>query len=233
MFKSDRLFVIGSRNGRVARVGYNPRTGANRSKATGEVDNAGDVAALQLVNYTIGQLIEQGFKGKVTIVTHDDIAVRGFEFRKAVNAGHDPLTALSKDWMDEEYLGMIEEFCSAMSETSADVGFMKMKNIRYWDIKVADEFVAVDETNKELVGTQLEFVDGVSGVYVAQTKLNGKFTVTTHHERLNGERVECLSLERAAVNANLINLRKAEDAVWNACPVPEVDFDNVEESEAI
>lgn len=237
MFKSNKLILIASRGNRSARISYNPLNGKDKNKLVGEVENGGNMAALQLVNYTIGQLIESGFNGRATIVTHDSVAARAYSYRKAVNEDKDPVTEMVNDKMSDEYILMVEEFVQALNDAAdlgAEIRFVKMKNLHVWDLRKDEKFVPVTDENRELIGTTLDFVDGVAGEYVAQTNLlNGKYVLTTHTERIERTNVECLALVRPANSISMTNVLKAEEAVWSLCPDVEIDFDDFDETDAI
>ena len=233
MFKSNKLIVIASRGLNSARISYNPMTGKEKNKLVGDVEQGGNMAALQLVNYTLSQLIESGFTGKATIVTHNDVATRGYSFRKANNAGLDEVSAMITETMSPEYAVIVEEFCAAMTdliELGADIRFVKFKNLHVWDLKIADEFIPVTEENKNLVGTFLDFADGICEEYAAQTNLlKGKYEITTYNERIDGKSVEVLALVRPCHSVAMMNLHKAESAVWALCPEVEIDFDEFDD----
>jgi hypothetical protein len=211
---NSRTMVIVSRGGNVARVSYNPRQPKKVSELLGEVELQGDVAALQMVTFTLEQFAQDMFEGEVSIVTHDDVAIRAFEYKKAVNGGLDKFSALAKDWMDEEYLQSIEAFIEALDNCPADVKFNKLSNVYVWSITVAEGIeVKADDV--------LEFKDGLAleGAIASQIKLNNKYKVVNY----KGE----LALERPNNSVDAQNVLKAIDYAWSKCPREEIGFEGV------
>ena len=217
MFKSNRIFTIVSRGGKVARVSYDPkRVKTTKRELIGETDMASNAAVLQTVNYTLGQIIESGFEGRVSFVVNDDIAIRFFEMRRAIGKGEDTVAALQKDWMDEEMLASIEEFCLAVEslQDTVELNFVKLSNVHNWALSVEDENFVLEE------GMELNFTDGVTedGAVKAETILNGKYVVAKHGDSF--------VVPRRGNSMDIINLRKTVEYAWLQCPQEEIDFED-------
>ena len=215
MFKSNRIFVIVSRGSQVARVSYDPkRVKTTKRELIGETDMQSNAAVLQTVNFTMGQLIDSQFEGRVSFVVNDDIAIRFFEMRRAIREGEDTVAALQKEWMDEEMLASIEEFCIAVESLGegVELNFVKLSNVHNWALSIEKEGFVLEE------GMELEFKDGVTedGAVKAETILNGKYVVVKHGEEL--------VVPRRGNSMNIINLRKTVEYAWNKCPQEEKDF---------
>lgn len=217
MFKSNRIFTIVSRGGQVARVSYDPkRVRTTKRELIGETDMASNAAVLQTVNFTLGQLIETGFEGRVSFVVNDDIAIRFFEMRRAIREGEDTVSALQKDWMDEEMLASIEEFCIAVESLGegVELNFVKLSNVHNWALSIEKEDFVLEE------GMELEFKDGLTAdeAVRAETILNGKYVVVLHGEEL--------VVPRRGNSMDIINLRKTVEYAWSKCPQEEISFED-------
>ena len=217
MFKSNRIFVIVSRGGKVARVSYDPKNvRTTKRELVGETDMASNAAVLQTVNFTIAQLVDNQFEGRVSFVVNDDIAIRFFEMRRANREGKYTVAVLQKDWMDEEMLSSIEEFCSAVEllGESVELNFVKLSNVHNWALSVEDENFVLEE------GMELEFKDGVTAdeAVRAETILNGKYIVAKHGDSF--------VVPRRGNSMDIINLRKTVEYAWSKCPQEEIDFED-------
>ena len=217
MFKSNRIFTIVSRGGQVARVSYDPkRVRTTKRELVGETDMASNAAVLQTVNFTLGQLIDSGFEGRVSFVVNDDVAIRFFELRRAVREGKDTVAALHKEWMDEEMLASIEEFCIAVESLGegVELNFVKLSNVHNWALSVEDENFVLEE------GMELNFKDGVTedGAVHAETILNGKYVVAKHGDNF--------VVPRRGNSMDIINLRKTVEYAWSKCPQEEINFED-------
>ena len=216
MFKSNRIFTIVSRGGKVARVSYDPKNvRTTKRELVGETDMASNAAVLQTVNFTLGQLIDSGFEGRVSFVVNDDIAIRFFEMRRAIREGEDTVAALQKEWMDEEMLASIEEFCTAVSQLEGvELNFVKLSNVHNWALSIEKEGFVLEE------GMELEFKDGLTddGTVRAETILNGKYIVTKHGEDF--------VVPRRGNSMDIINLRKTVEYAWTKCPQEEINFED-------
>ena len=216
MFKSNRIFTIVSRGGKVARVSYDPKNvRTTKRELVGETDMASNAAVLQTVNFTLGQLIDSQFEGRVSFVVNDDIAIRFFEMRRAIREGEDTVTALQKEWMDEEMLASIEEFCTAVSQLEGvELNFVKLSNVHNWALSIEKEGFVLEE------GMELEFKDGLTddGTVRAETILNGKYIVTKHGEDF--------VVPRRGNSMDIINLRKTVEYAWTKCPQEEINFED-------
>ena len=217
MFKSNRIFTIVSRGGKVARVSYDPKqVRTTKRELIGETDMASNAAVLQTVNFTLGQLIEYGFEGRVSFVVNDDIAIRFLEMRRAIREGEDTVAALQKEWMDEEMLASIEEFCSAVEnlQDTVELNFVKLSNVHHWALTVEDDSFVLEE------GMELDFVDGLTedGAVKCETILNGKYVVVKHGEEL--------VVPRRGNSMDIINLRKTVEYAWSKCPQEEISFED-------
>lgn len=217
MFKSNRIFTIVSRGGQVARVSYDPkRVRTTKRELIGETDMASNAAVLQTVNFTLGQLIESGFEGRVSFVVNDDIAIRFFEMRRAIREGEDTVAALQKEWMDEEMLSSIEEFCSAVEslQDAVELNFVKLSNVHHWAISVETDGFELEE------GMELDFKDGLTedGAVKCETILNGKYVVAKHGDSF--------VVPRRGNSMDIINLRKTVEYAWSKCPQEEINFED-------
>ena len=217
MFKSNRIFTIVSRGGKVARVSYDPKqVRTTKRELIGETDMASNAAVLQTVNFTLGQLIESGFEGRVSFVVNDDIAIRFFEMRRAIREGEDTVAALQKDWMDAEMLASIEEFCIAVEslKDTVELNFVKLSNIYNWALTLEKEDFVLEE------GMELEFKDGLTAdeAVRAETILNGKYVVTKHGDNF--------VVPRRGNSMDIINLRKTVEYAWSKCPQEEINFED-------
>ena len=216
MFKSNRVFTIVSRGGKVARVSYDPKNvRTSKRELIGETDMQSNAAVLQTVNFTLSQLIDSGFEGRVSFVVNDDIAIRFFEMRRAIREGNDVVSALQKDWMDEEMLASIEEFCLAAEslQDTVELNFVKLSNVYNWALSIEKEGFVLKE------GMELKFENGVAedGAVRAETILNGTYTVVLHGEDL--------VVPRRGNSMDIINLRKAVEYAWSKCPKEEINFE--------
>ena len=217
MFKSNRIFVIVSRGGQVARVSYDPkRVKTTKRELIGETDMQSNAAVLQTVNFTLGQLIDSGFEGRVSFVVNDDVAIRFFELRRAVREGGDTVAALQKEWMDEEMLASIEEFCTAVEYLGegVELNFVKLSNVHNWALSIEKEGFELEE------GMELDFKDGLTedGAVKCETILNGKYVVVKHGEEL--------VVPRRGNSMDIINLRKTVEYAWSKCPQEEISFED-------
>ena len=215
MFKSNRVFVVASRGGKVARFVYDPKNvRTSKRELVGETNMASNVAVLQTVNFTLGQLIEKGFTGRISFVVNDDVAIRAFEYRKAAKAGDDTVAALQKEWMDDDYLAAIEEFCGAMEvlSDSIEFNFVKLSNVYNWALSIEKEGFVLEE------GMELNFVDGLTedGAVKAETILNGKYVVAKHGNNF--------VVPRRGNSMDIINLRKVVDHVFTLVPEEEIEL---------
>ena len=217
MFKSNRIFTIVSRGGKVARVSYDPKNvRTTKRELVGETDMASNAAVLQTVNFTLGQLIDSGFEGRVSFVVNDDVAIRFFELRRAIREGGDTVAALQKDWMDAEMLASIEEFCLAVEslQDTVELNFVKLSNVYNWALSVEDENFVLEE------GMELELSEGLTadGAVRAETILNGKYVVAKHGDNF--------VVPRRGNSMDIINLRKTVEYAWSKCPQEEINFED-------
>ena len=217
MFKSNRIFTIVSRGGKVARVSYDPkRVKTTKRELIGETDMQSNAAVLQTVNFTLGQLIDSQFEGRVSFVVNDDIAIRFFEMRRAIREGEDTVAALQKEWMDAEMLASIEEFCFAVEslQDTVELNFVKLSNVHHWAISVEAEGVELEE------GMELDFKDGLTedGAVKCETILNGKYVVTKPGDSF--------AVPRRGNSMDIINLRKTVEYAWSKCPQEEISFED-------
>ena len=216
MFKSNRIFVIVSRGSQVARVSYDPkRVKTTKRELIGETDMQSNAAVLQTVNFTLGQLIDSQFEGRVSFVVNDDIAIRFFEMRRAIREGEDTVAALQKEWMDEEMLASIEEFCFAVEslQDTVELNFVKLSNVHNWALSIEKEGFVLEE------GMELNFKDGLTEDGVkCETILNGKYVVVKHGEEL--------VVPRRGNSMDIINLRKTVEYAWTKCPQEEISFED-------
>lgn len=217
MFKSNRIFVIVSRGGQVARVSYDPkRVKTTKRVLTGPSDMQSNAAVLQTVNFTLGQLIDNKFEGRVSFVVNDDIAIRFFEMRRAIREGEDTVAALQKDWMEEEMLASIEEFCTAVESLGegVELNFVKLSNVHNWALTVEKDGFVLEE------GMELDFTDGLTAdeAVRAETILNGKYVVAKHGDSF--------VVPRRGNSIDIINLRKTVEYAWVQCPQEEIDFED-------
>ena len=161
-------------------------------------------------------MIESGFEGRVSFVVNDDIAIRFFEMRRAIREGEDTVAALQKDWMDEEMLASIEEFCTAVESLGegVELNFVKLSNVHNWALSIEKEDFVLEE------GMELEFKDGLTAdeAVRAETILNGKYIVTKHGEDL--------VVPRRGNSIDIINLRKTVEYAWSKCPQEEISFED-------
>lgn len=218
MIKTNKVIVIVSRGDKSVRVSYNPfRPKDGVKHKVVESEWAGDFGALCMLNHTLEQFLQDGFSQPVTIVTHEDTAIRAYEYRKCVRDDENPRDVLVKEWMIESEAPFAEEiqyFCDLMEQMNSSIYFTPIHNIYMW------RFTQCSDEIKE--GDTLAFKDGIEATKALAT-LEAPISTSGTVLRYNG----ALGIARRE-NPHIKNMKAALDFAWKQCPVLDLEFSDLE-----
>lgn len=237
MFNSNLVFVIASRGNKVARTSYRPGQKGHSEYVAETTYTISEAAAISMTSFTIGQLLQTGFKGRVSIVLPDNAAIRAFEAASAIKNGEDIESRLIKSWMNEagqeEWLEATQEFAQAMNATTEVEGlslnFVKNTNLTRWNLS-SNDGLDLSEVLAEV--KTIKLVDGLCeelGVSVDNNRVAGEFEVKSEEfvDRAGEQRTNYF-VDRVNNSARIANVRKIATIAWNLVPAEELLADDDE-----